>query len=71
MGEDKLRDHTHTDQTSILRLIENLYLKGERIGGGSFDAESGSLMGMLDFSRKQPQNLESLILDPDTGLVKK
>jgi phospholipase C len=64
-------DHTPTDQTSILRLIENLYLGGERIGGGSFDARSGSLLDMLDFSKRHPRNADPLILDPDTGLVKK
>jgi phospholipase C len=64
-------DHTHTDQTSTLRLIEDLFLRGERIGGGSFDAQSGSLMGMLDFSKSQPQNAEPFILEPETGLVKK
>jgi len=64
-------DHVHTDQTSILRLIEDVFLNSERIGGGSFDAESGSLMGMLDFSKRQPQNAQPLFLDPDTGLVKK
>lgn len=63
-------DHTVTDQTSIIRLIEDLYLKGERIGGGSFDAQAGSLLGMFDFSRGKPQNAGLLILDPDTGLVK-
>lgn len=64
-------DHTHTDQTSTLRLIEDLFLNGERIGGGSFDAQSGSLMEMLDFSKSQPQNTQPLILEPNTGLVKK
>lgn len=63
-------DHTVTDQTSILRLIEDLYLNGKRIGGGSFDAQSGSLLGMFDFNKGKPQNTEKLILDPDTGLVK-
>jgi phospholipase C len=59
-----------TDQTSILRFIEDLYLNGERIGGGSFDAQAGSLFGMFDFSKKKPQNARALILDPETGLVK-
>lgn len=63
-------DHAVTDQTSILRLIEDLYLGGKRIGGGSFDASSGSLLGMFDFSKKTPQNGAKLLLDPDTGLVK-
>jgi len=63
-------DHTVTDQTSILRLIEDLYLNGKRVGGGSFDAQSGSLLGMFDFDKGKPQNTEKLILDPGTGLVK-
>lgn len=63
-------DHTVTDQTSTMRLIEDLYLNSERVGDGSFDAQSGSLMGMFDFSKKKPQNAKRLILDPDTGTVK-
>jgi phospholipase C len=63
-------DHTPTDQTSILRLVEDLFLHGERIGGGSFDAQSGSLLGMFDFSKGHPHNTGSLILDPATGLFK-
>jgi phospholipase C len=62
-------DHTVTDQASIIRFIEDLYLDGKRIGGGSFDAQSGSLLGMFDFSKKMPQNAGKLLLDPDTGLV--
>ncbi len=62
-------DHTMTDQTSILRLIEDIFLHGERIGGGSFDAQSGSLLGMFDFSKDKPQNAHPLILDPVSGLV--
>jgi phospholipase C len=63
-------DHTVTDQTSILRLIEDLYLHSERIGGGSFDASSGSLLGLFDFSKKAPHNAARLLLDPETGEVK-
>jgi hypothetical protein len=33
--------------------------------------QSGSLMGMLDFKKRQPQNAEPFVLDPETGLVKK
>jgi phospholipase C len=60
-------DHTTTDQTSIIHLIEDLYLNGERIGGGSFDAQSGSLLGLFDFNKGTPQNLKPFLLDPDTG----
>jgi phospholipase C len=64
-------DHTETDQTSIIRLIEDLYLGGERLAGGSFDQQAGSLLGMLDFGKGQPRNNDPLILDPKTGLVQK
>jgi phospholipase C len=57
-------DHTVTDQSSILRLIEDNWRLG-RIGGSSFDATAGSLNGMFDFSHG-PMTSE-LILDPQTG----
>ena len=63
-------DHAVTDQTSILRLIEDVFLNGQRLGQGSFDASSGSLEGMFDFSKDSPQNLRTVLLDPETGLVK-
>jgi phospholipase C len=63
-------DHTQTDQTSIMRLIEDVFLHGQRLGAGSFDVTSGSLNGMFDFSAAQPKNLKSVLLDPESGLVK-
>jgi phospholipase C len=62
-------DHTVTSQTSILRLIEDIFLNGERVGGGSLDAQSGKLNGMFDFSAEKPHNMQRVFLDPDTGLV--
>ena len=59
-------DHTLTDQTSILRFIEDTWLNGERIGQGSFDGIAGSMMNMFDFTN---ENKQSLILDPNTGEV--
>ena len=47
-------DHTLTDQTSILRFIEDNWLDGQRIGNGSFDAVAGTINGMFDFSRIAP-----------------
>ena len=41
-------DHTVTDQSSILRFIEDNWLDGQRIQG-SFDAIAGPLDNMLDF----------------------
>ncbi len=59
--------HNLTDQTSILRLIEDTFLHGGRIGQGSFDAISGSLDPMFDFSGARPHNRERLLLDPAAG----
>ena len=42
-------DHSVTDQSSILRFIEDNWNLG-RIGGGSFDEIAGSLDNMFDFS---------------------
>jgi phospholipase C len=53
---------TVTDQTSILRFVEDVFLDGKRLGGGSFDAISGSLLGLFDFSRAPV--LTPLLLDP-------
>jgi phospholipase C len=60
-------DHALITQASVIRFIEDNWLHGERIGGGSFDASTGSMMGMFDFKRTHP--LPALFLDPETGLV--
>ena len=57
-------DHGVTDQTSILRFIEDNWLDGDRITG-SFDALAGTLNNMFDFTN-QP-NRGSFLLDPSTG----
>ncbi|WP_445682216.1 phospholipase C [Radicibacter daui] len=57
-------DHTLTDQTSLIRFVEDNWLAGQRIGGGSFDAIAGSIDGMFDWSK--PGN-SALMLDPKTG----
>lgn len=57
-------DHTLTDQSSILKFIEDNWNLG-RIGGGSLDTQAGSLENMFDF-KKGPQN-EKLFLDESTG----
>ncbi len=56
-------DHTLTDQSSILRFIEDNWQLG-RIGGGSFDSRAGSLNNLFDFNH--PRDLR-LWLDPITG----
>ncbi|MDE3157132.1 MAG: alkaline phosphatase family protein [Acidobacteriota bacterium] len=57
-------DHTVTDQSSVIRFIEDRWLHGRRLGHGSFDALAGSLGAMFDF-RQQP--LAPLVLDGKTG----
>lgn len=62
-------DHTLIDQSSIVRFIEDNWLDGQRIGGGSFDSKAGSIMGMFDFGRRDEDLAQRrLFLDPPTGL---
>jgi phospholipase C len=57
--------HSLTDQTSIIRFIEDNWDLG-RIGDQSFDAIAGSLEDMFDF-RPDGDRARPLFLDPDTG----
>ncbi len=59
-------DHTHTDQTSVLRFIEDNWRTG-RIGDSSFDSRAGSLSSMFSFSHHGGAG--TLKLDPKTGAV--
>jgi phospholipase C len=64
-------DHAITDQSSILRFIEDNWDLGQ-IGNGSFDERAGSLFGMFGFSdrfRYFPDWAVSsrLFLDPSSG----
>jgi phospholipase C len=56
-------DHTTTDQTSVLRFIEDNWGLG-RIGGRSFDAWAGTLDGLFNYTDRDSHKL---ILDPSTG----
>jgi len=58
-------DHTLTDQSSVLRFIEDNWDLG-RLGRQSTDAIAGSLLNMFDFRRSQAR-APMLILDPATG----
>jgi phospholipase C len=61
-------DHSITDQTSVLRFIEDNWLQGQRIGHGSFDGIANSITQMFDFSRNQnDQGNGPLLLNPSTG----
>src|SRR5689334_20124614 len=59
-------DHSITDQSSVLRFIEDNWLGGERIQG-SFDAIAGPINGMFNFSQNHNNQGNPLILDPNTG----
>jgi phospholipase C len=59
-------DHSVTDQSSILRFIEDNWNLG-RIGGGSFDEIAGALNNMFDFSHRP--HTAPVLLSPATGLV--
>jgi phospholipase C len=52
--------------SSVVRFIEDNWLNGQRIGGGSLDATSGLITDMLDFTQT-PNN--KLFLDPVSGTV--
>jgi phospholipase C len=68
-------DHTVTDQTSILRFIEenwglnSIDAFDPPVGQGSFDRLAGTVMNMFDFQGSPNKKL--LLLDPLTGSIVK
>ena len=64
-AKDNYVDHRTTDQSSILRFVEDNWDLG-RIGGGSTDEKAGSLNGLFDFHA--PRH-ERLILDSSSGQI--
>src|SRR5271168_657843 len=58
-------DHTITDQSSVVRFIEDNW-DLTQIGNGSFDEFAGSLLNSFDFKN---QRTEKVILDVNTGQV--
>ena len=63
--------HTHTSQASVVRFIEDNWLHGKRLGGGSFDEKAGSIMDLFDFDRdhSRENQVSALFLDPTAGTV--
>jgi phospholipase C len=57
-------DHSITDQTSILRVIEDNWSLG-RIGGGSYDAIAGSLNSLFNLSGRH--RTHAPFLKPESG----
>ena len=67
-------DHSLLDQTSIIKFVEDNWLGGERIGAGSYDTYSTSIVRMMNINstpQTTPPNIAPFILDPTTGTVMK
>jgi len=58
-------DNTVTDQTSVIRFIEDNWLGGQRIGNGSFDGIANSITQMFNFKKVRSNGI--LLLNPSTG----
>jgi phospholipase C len=58
-------DHSVTDQTSIIRFVEDNWLGGQRIGQGSFDSLANSINQMFNFSKMRHDGTQ--FLNPSTG----
>jgi phospholipase C len=62
--------HVFITQASIPRFIEDNWLNGQRLGGGSFDATTGSIMDLFQFEQIVDEaNARKVILDPTMGTV--
>ena len=59
-------DHSTTDQSSVVRFIEDNWLQGARLGNGAADAFAGTLDNMFDFGSDGKQ-AKPLFLNPVTG----
>lgn len=59
--------HTAISQASVVRFIQDNWLNGRRLGGGSVDATAGSIIDMFDFTKAA--RTDKLNLDPSTGTV--
>ncbi|HEX3505862.1 MAG TPA: alkaline phosphatase family protein [Xanthobacteraceae bacterium] len=66
--------HDRISQASVVRFIEDNWLNGKRLGGGSFDATAGSIMDLFDFDHGHNglgfgNQTNQLFLDPNAGTV--
>ncbi|GAB6852055.1 phospholipase C [Paraburkholderia kururiensis] len=60
-------DHTLINQSSVVRFIEDNWLNGQRLGGGSADASAGSMMNLFDFTGTPKTS--PVFVDPTQGTV--
>ena len=59
-------DHAVTDQSSIIRFVEDNWLNGTRIGNGSFDSIANSIDGMFNWAAPTSA---TFTLSPDSGEI--
>jgi phospholipase C len=62
-------DNTPTDQSSIIRFVEDTFLSSQRIGTGSYDSSAGTLNNMFNFTNNVVPNPNVVLLNPSTGVV--
>jgi phospholipase C len=58
-------DNTATDQSSVIRFIEDNWLGSQRIGQGSYDGVANSIASMFNFNQVISNDL--YILNEETG----
>jgi phospholipase C len=68
-AKENFVDHSVTDQSSVIRFIEDNWLENQRLGNGSFDDYANSITQFFDFTGSCDNDSNKLILDPDTGEV--
>jgi phospholipase C len=57
--------HVRISLASVMRFIEDNWLHGARVGGGSFDATAGSIVDLFELATHGGN--KPLYLDPVTG----
>jgi phospholipase C len=63
-------DSTVTDQSSVSRFIEDVFLSSTRLPAGSTDASAGTLMNMFNFTNAAaPPSPTPVYISPSTGAV--
>jgi phospholipase C len=63
-------DSTVTDQSSVTRFIEDVFLGSSRLPAGAADSSAGTLMNMFNFSNAAaPPNPTPVYISPSTGAV--
>ena len=60
-------NHDQISQASVVRFIEDNWLHGQRLGDGAFDATTGSIMSLFDFT--SGGHTPPVYLDPTTGTL--